>query len=265
MLARFRIYIAVIFLHISALYHSRASRDLYQTSFKMMFLKNVVTANDPVKTGPFPDHPKHAEAMKEFKQSIKDFKANPFRPARPVIAVTDSLSALRKDQTLSIDLHFGIPGLGGNQYARILVEIHAELAKEGIQPSALVLGCIVGNMLLARYAVDQIESEFYNVYETARKLFPSVRIVLYGLPPVMDAYALTYTGYFENVMAGEVEKDVFKGGNAGFVSLKKFSSFFGLFPSAKLSSDTVHFSDRGFIRFEKLILDAVHGRGVFYA
>ena len=66
-------------------------------------------------------------------------------------------------------------------------------------------------------------------------------------------------------MAREVETDVYAGGNACFVSLKKFSSFLGLLPSAKLSSDTVHFSDRGFIRFEKLILDAVHGRGVFYA
>lgn len=265
MFASFRLYLAVFFLHISALYYSSSERDLYNTSLKMMLLKNVLTVNEPLKDEPYPEHPGHEKAMQEFRQAIKDFKANPLRPANPVIAVTDSLYALRKHESIAVDLHFGIPGLGGLQYQRILLKIHAELVKEGIKPAALVLGCIVGNPLLNRYTVERIESEFYIVFDCARLLFPSVRIVLYGLPPVVDAYALMHTWYFERIMIWRVMRDVYKGNSAAFVSLKKFSSMFGLLPDAKLSGDTVHLSDRGFIRFEKKICDAVHGGGVIYA
>ena len=244
---------SVIKLHIDALVRTRGEKDLWDAAVLMAAVKNEIKT--PVVTAPYPEHPGHAAAMRHNREMIREFASNPLREAHPTIGIHDSLIALRAEQCTSVDLPCGVSGLGGRQYIRLMHDVKAVLDQYKINPGFLVLGCIVGNMLLNRYSWGQCVSEFQSVYAESRALWPDAKIILYGLPPVFDEYLTQHTWQAEQLMIWKVAADVKAGNNAVYVSLKKMS-IGGVWPRTKLSSDVVHLTATGFIRFDRLLNEA---------
>jgi hypothetical protein len=240
----------VLRLHLDAMIRTRAERDIWQAARHMAALRNI-TQTDVIDQ-PFPAHPLHDYALQQMIASIREYARRPSRERHVTISINDSLIALRADQCTAVDIHCGISGLGGLQYSRVIRDIAPVLRSVNISPAFVVLGCIVGNMLLSRYAWSRCESEFRQVYSDARRTWPQARIILYGLPPVFDLYLTEHTWLAEQLMIDTVRGDVAQGNNAVFVSLKRFATM-GLWPRARLFSDGVHLSDRGFIRFDALL------------
>lgn len=241
---------SVLKLHLDALIRTRSEKDLWDAAVLMAAVNNEIKT--PVVTAPYPDHPGHAAAMRHNREMIREFASNPLREAHPTIGIHDSLIALRAEQCTSVNLPLGISGLGGRQYIRLMRDVKQVLDQYGVKPVFLVLGCIIGNMLLNRYSWGQCVSEFHAVYAEARVLWPDAKIILYGLPPVFDEYLTQYTWQAEKVMIWKVSADVKAGNNAVYVSLKKMS-IGGVWPRAKLSSDGVHLTATGFVRFDRML------------
>lgn len=245
--------LSVLTLHLDALIRTRSEKDLWEAALVMAALKNDIKT--PVVTSLYPDHPGHAESMRHNREMIREFASTPLREAHPTLGIHDSLIKLRAEQCTSVDLPCGISGLGGRQYIRLMRDVKPVLDQYNIKPGFLVLGCIIGNMLLNRYSWGQCVSEFQSVYAEARALWPDAKIILYGLPPVFDEYLTQYTWQAEQLMIGTVKADVKAGNKAVYVSLKKMS-IGGIWPRTKLSSDGVHLTATGFIRFDRLLNEA---------
>lgn len=245
--------LSVLKLHLDALIRTRSENDLWDAAVLMAGIRNEIKT--PVITSPFPDHPGHAETMLKNLFMIQDFSVNPLREAHPTLGIHDSLIKLRAEQCTSVDLPCGMSGAGGSQYIRLMRDVKLVLDQYKINPGFLVLGCVIGNMLLNRYSWGQCVSEFQAVYAEARTLWPDAKIILYGLPPVFDEYLTQHTWQAEQLMIGKVASDVKAGNNAVYVSLKKMS-IGGIWPRTKLSSDGVHLTATGFIRFDRLLNEA---------
>lgn len=198
--------------------------------------------------GPYVEHPLHKQRLIQYAKNVQEVKASDI----DTIAFGDSLIDIPRNDWTQINekVNFAISGSWANHMQQMAVEISPILKMKGIEPKNVIIGTLGGNPLLAYQNVDATISISINCLDKIRELFPSAKIIVYGLPPVYNAWATKYSLKFEGKMYEWVNKDV----NAVFIPI--FSNFgSGVLystPNIQNSSDGVHLSNTGVVKLDKL-------------
>ena len=204
--------------------------------------------------GPYVEHPLHKARLQQYIKNVEDYNNLPpaLQTAKGTIAFGDSLIDIPRGEFCSINekLNFAISGSWANHMEQMAVDIFHLLFQKGMTIKNVVVGTLGGNPLLSYQDVDATVKISYDCLDKLRRIFPFAKIIVYGLPPVYNAYATRNSIKFESNMFEWVNKD----DNAVFVPL--FSKFgqglFNLTPNVVTSSDGVHLTHNGVVILDNL-------------
>jgi hypothetical protein len=175
-------------------------------------------------------------------------------PKGDTIAFGDSLIDLTRNRLHSVQssLNFSISGSWASHMAQMASDIRPELIREGIYGSIkyVIVGSLGGNPLLMRQTVEDTIKHSIEALNAIRRLYPSARIIVYGIPPTVSVYVNMNALAFEAAIYRWVLADR----DAVLLPLqRRFAGKFGFFPKAVMSVDGVHFSGRGAAEFDSLL------------
>ncbi len=175
-------------------------------------------------------------------------------PKGDTIAFGDSLLDMTRKKLHSVpdSLNFSICGSWAHHMAQMAADIRPALKEAGIMKSVryVVVGSLGGNPLLMRQPVNVTIDQSLAALDTVRRLYPSVRIIVFGIPPTVSIYVNTNAVAFEAALYRWVLADR----DAVLLPLQRqFAGWLGLYPKAVMSVDGIHFSERGTREFDKLI------------
>jgi lysophospholipase L1-like esterase len=194
------------------------------------------------------DSPAHQARLKLYTENLRG------APRGDTIAFGDSLLDLTRKKLQSVPdrLNFSISGSWAHHMARMAADIRPALERAGISISVryVVVGSLGGNPLLLRQPVDVTITHSLAALDAVRRLYPSARIIVYGIPPTVSTYVNTNAIPFEAALYRWVRADR----DAVLLPLqRKFAGWLGLYPKAVMSVDGVHFSSKGALEFDRLI------------
>lgn len=201
-----------------------------------------------LKMEPLTKHFAHDERVTQNKALITTWK-----PGQNVtINFGDSLSDFTRPQLA--DSHDGIFSIGGswaNHMEQMAIDLHDDLKKVNVKN--ITIGCLGGNPMLVYYDYQTIYNSSIKCLNTVRKLYPTSRIIVYGIPPLYNIYATENCTNFDLSLKTWTLSD----SNAKFLSLKEHfgTGFARFFPTSKWSADGVHFNESGGRKFGKLLKD----------
>jgi hypothetical protein len=190
-------------------------------------------------------HPLHDSRLSLYKEVVSKWNT-------PEVNINfgDSLTDLSRKQVERVhDGVFSISGSWANHMQMMAEDMQESLNKFKIKN--ISVGCLGGNPMLVYQNYQGVVNDSLSCLNKIRQLYPSSRIIVYGLPPVFAIYATEHTYLFDT----ELQKWCNDDKNAKFISLKETfgTGFNKLFPSFYWSSDGVHFNPRGAARFAELI------------
>ena len=192
--------------------------------------------------------PAHQARLRGFIGSLRN------APGGDTIAFGDSLLDRTRKKLRSVPdrLNFSISGSWANHMARMAADMRPVLARTGIADSVryVVVGSLGGNPLLMRQPVDMTITHSLAALDAIRRLYPSARLIVFGIPPTVSTYVNTRAVTFEAALYRWVRADR----DAVLLPLqRKFAGWLGLYPKAVMSVDGVHFSAKGALEFDRLI------------
>lgn len=208
------------------------------------------------------EHPESGIIIPEFIENIKKSMIK-----QDTIGFGDSLLAAMKNYSIEIKTkyNFAVGGMWAHHIGQMIGCIVPLLKKYKYQHiKYIVIGSLGGNPFLQRQPIDITVRMSLGTLNYSRKEFPRSKIIVYGLPPTICAYANSMSLKFESALYEWVVKD----GNAVFLPLhKKFSripawlyllqNIIGnsIFypPKMRMTLEGIHMSHLGKYHFEKLI------------
>lgn len=197
--------------------------------------------------------------IRDFKTQITDYaksvKATKAKPKAVVIGVGDSLMDFFRGSSMNIDdrLNFGIAGTCSPHMLYVMKAVAPMLAEANLVVRAVVIGCLKGNALLGHQDYDSAEADCRDALNGARSLWPC-RIIVYGLPPVWDVYAMLYQETSREKFKEWISRDT---DSVYLDILKRFSGPWGLFPTVEDSLEGVHMTDEAKAEFDKMISEGL--------
>lgn len=209
----------------------------------------------------FGPHPGLKDSVDESKKNIAEFyySGRKFK----VVGFGDSILKLTQYKLNALDplLNFALSGSGSPDMAAIAEALYQDLENCGYTfPDAVYLGTLGGNPLLSHQDFEYIRSEAAFAFKKIRELFPHTKIVVYGIPPIFDAYATHYANEFNQFLLTIVMAD----GNACYVDLYfRFAGPLSLWPQLKMfpspddSIDGIHLTGKAILEFDKCLQRAI--------
>lgn len=197
--------------------------------------------------------------IRDFKTQITDYaksvKATKSKPKAVVIGIGDSLMDFFRGSSINIDdrLNFGVAGTCSPHMLYIMKAVAPMLADAGLVVRAVVIGCLKGNALLGHQDYDSAEADCKEALDGARSIWPC-RIIVYGLPPVWDVYAMLYQETSREKFKEWISRD---SDSVYLDILKRFSGPWGLFPTVEDSLEGVHMTDEAKVEFDNMISEAL--------
>ncbi|HOT46163.1 MAG TPA: hypothetical protein PLM53_15740 [Spirochaetota bacterium] len=194
------------------------------------------------------ESPAHRERLSRYIGDLRD------APRGDTIAFGDSLLDLTRTKLHSVPdrLNFSISGSWAHHMARMAADMRPALERAGIINSVryVVVGSLGGNPLLMRQPADVTITHSLAALDAVRRLYPSARIIVFGIPPTVSTYVNITAVSFEAALYRWVRADR----DAVLLPLqRKFAGWLGLYPKAVMSVDGVHFSGQGSLEFDRLI------------
>ncbi len=192
--------------------------------------------------------PVHREYLARFTANLRN------APKGDTIAFGDSLLDLTRKKLRSVpdSLNFSICGSWANHMAQMASEMRPPLERAGIYRSVrfVIVGSLGGNPLLMRQPVDLTVKHSLAALDAIRRLYPSARIIVFGIPPTVSLYVNSNSIAYETALYRWVLADR----DAVLLPLqRRFAGWLGLYPKAVMSVDGVHFSGRGTVEFDRLL------------
>lgn len=225
------------------------SRGQYAKAHKLAIVAALATEglSPSGANGPYLEHPGHDKALESFGEQIDRIRANP--AAVDTIAFGDSIMDFARGELDSVpaDGNFGLAGSWPHNVTRMALQVIPALASlQGFAPRHLVIGTPGGNPLLLNQdpagVVAQTLFCLDTVRDEARKYWPGIHFILYGLPPTYSFNVYRARPEYTANLIRWADRD----GNACYVDIcAGFAGLFGLFPSLRMSSDGVHQTPRG--------------------
>lgn len=205
------------------------------------------------KSGPFLKHGKQDECVEKYTDSIKRHaNRNAENIVPQTISFADSLMDFPRNKICSVPErnNFSMAGSWSHHMGDMASLLQPILEENKVPVGYVVVGCLGGNPLLVCQEFHSVISEAVLALEKIRKLFPYAKMIVYGLPPCFNIWAMMHHFDFEKIVYNWVRQD----GNAVFLPLQsKFGGFMGLIPRIEMSVDGVHFSRKGVMIFDKLL------------
>lgn len=233
--------------------HERQNRrNLRKATVLDMLLKRPTQGPDDW-TRPHPEHQARlAGAQDRLRRA----------PSCETIAFGDSLLDLARLRLRAVptDLNFAINGSAPYPVIMMARDIQTLLKTAGRYQDVryVIVGSLGANPLLAHYPLDQTIRHSLAALDTIRTLYPSARIIVYGIPPTVDHYTNTNAIPFELELLRWVSRDR----DARLLPFQRhFAGRFGLMPRADMTHDGVHFSSKGIAVFDELLMKAKTATG----
>lgn len=173
-----------------------------------------------------------------------------------VISFGDSLMDFMRGDCINIDdrLNFGIAGSCSPHMKYVAEQVKDELAYHGLIVRAIVAGCFKGNALLGHQDYEAAEADCTSALDTMRAQWPGARLIVYGLPPVWDVYAMIYQDTSRKLFMAWVAHDP----DAVYLDiLARFAGPWGLFPTVEDSLEGVHMTPAAKVEFDNMITEAL--------
>ena len=209
----------------------------------------TVNGTEPGK-GPLIEHPLHKSELAAHISFLQKYVKSKDNCKEPItIAFGDSLIDFSRNDlsTVKSDFNFSIAGSVSHHMAQMAQDLAPYLKLCNVK--YVVIGCLLGNALLAHQDVQFSIDQAIAALNTVRSLFPNARVIVYMLPPCYNTYVN------ENRIASEASlvqwtiQDI----NAVAISFQNMGGFFGFMPKLQFSADGVHFTADGKYEFDLLI------------
>lgn len=204
------------------------------------YLAGVQAPIDP------PEHVLHKTALISYVRLIKNYTGKTIRS----IAFGDSILDIPKSQYKSVPQHrnFALSGSWAQHMAQMARDLKPYLS--GFYVENVIVGCLGGNPLLAGQPIEHVISTSQKALKEISELYPSSKLVVYGLPPVYNLNVAYNSIVFEVAIYQWLAGNH---GNFVFIPMQKqFAGLLGLFPTIKMSSDGVHLSNAGVVTLDRL-------------
>lgn len=197
--------------------------------------------------GPYLEHPGHEKALAAFGEQVERIRQNP--GAVDSIAFGDSILDFARGELSAIppDGNFGLAASWPHNITRMALQVIPALAGiAGFAPRHIFLGTPGGNPLLLKQDPDGVIAQTLfcldTVRDEARKYWPGIQVVLYGLPPTYSFNVYRARPEYTANLIRWADRD----GNACYVDIcAGFGGLFGFLPSLRMSSDGIHQTPRG--------------------
>lgn len=216
------------------------NKEVSIAKYVSMFGKQPNTGSYPMPQIYSSIRDKHIKNIEIFaKQNLKN----------QLVIVGDSLSDFTRQYLSSChtELNLSLAGQASSYYINILNDTFEALKKVDVK--YLMIECW-GNELLNYYELETVKQHVTETVKIARILYPNVKLILGGLPPVYDLYTNSVKIEFTKHLLDIANND----SNCTLILFEKhFSGMFGVFPKVDYSSDGVHFSGNGIILYDNLI------------
>lgn len=198
-----------------------------------------------IKLEPSEKHFGHDERLAQYKQVIAMWNNTGKN-----INFGDSISDFAREQFAAT--HDGIFSIGGSwahHMEMMAIDLHEDLSKHNVKN--ITIGTLGGNPLLVYRNLDEVINSSLHCLNKIRELYPMARIIIYGIPPLFNIYAMNNCTEFDMKMIEWTTKDR----DAKFLSLKEHfgSGWMRLFPTSTWSADGVHFNERGASKLSQLL------------
>lgn len=195
----------------------------------------------------------YKDAIQRYAKAEGASKSN---PKAVVAGVGNSLMDFLRGSSIQIDdrINFGLAGACSPHMLYVMRALAPALAEAGLIVRAIVIGCLKGNALLGHQDYDAAEADCKEALDGARALWPGARMIVYGMPPVWDVYAMIYQQTSREKFQAWVKADT----DAVYLDiLKRFAGPWGLFPTLEDSLEGVHMTPAAKVEFDNMVGDAL--------
>lgn len=242
----------------TALSREQYARQHNQAILTALALEHIQPAGAQ---GPYLEHPGHDKALEAFGEQIDRIRENP--EAVDTIAFGDSILDFARADLASIPANgnFGLAGSWPHNVTRMALQIIPALASlPNFRPRHLVIGTPGGNPLLLKQDPSGVIAQTWfcldTVRDEARKYWPGIHFILYGLPPTYSPNVYRSRPEYTANLIRWTDRD----GLACYVDIcAGFGGLFGIFPSLRMSSDGVHQTPRGIRKMDQRFQTAKSG------
>lgn len=205
----------------------------------------------PPQIGPYPQHPFFSERATQFTQEILTYKGP---TSNLSINFGDSLVDMWRDRFTSINIPMSVGGMHHYQMLQMAQVIKPILDARKLVPKYIMIGTLGGNPLLQHQEINSVIQKSIDCLNGLRILWPNpqIKMIVYGLPPVIALYATIHSLEFEAAIYKWVVSDP----NSVFIPMfKSFAGKWGIYPKTWCTADGVHLSPVGQVmldeRFER--------------
>lgn len=196
-------------------------------------------------------HPLHKERVDQYTKTLLETKTKKY----DTISVGDSLmDGWTKEEFTAVhkSRNFNIGGSWAHHMRDMYKAMIPIMLVNNIRADNIIIGSLGGNPFLMRQHLDLTVKHSIAVLDDLRKMLPIQRIIVYGIPPTVSAYATGVSPAFEAALYKWVLKDI----NSVFLPLQKKFAKWMIFPKAVMSADGVHFTPLGIKEFDELLVRA---------
>ena len=204
--------------------------------------------------GPYIDHPNYD---KHIKQSIVNFidytKRSMANDKNKIWGVGDSILAQARDyidDVIDPRLNMALGGMWAHHMLKLVNDMAPVFTVYGFVPKTIVVGTPDGNGMLMHQEIKSVIEQNTILLNRLRCLYPSARIIIYGLPMTIVDYVIQHFGEYDAALFMWMMKDI----NTVMLPLiKNFVQAYHILPKADWSSDGVHLTPKGYDYFGELI------------
>lgn len=197
--------------------------------------------------GPYLEHPNFVARAQGFIKEIYEYKGD---TKNLTINFGDSLVDMYRTRFQSLDLVFSVGGFHHYHMLHMAQVLKPCLSTNKLTPKYITIGTLAGNPLLQHQEIKSVVAKSIEALDGVRALYPdpSIRFIVYGLPPVVATYATLHSLTVETALYKWVVNDA----NAVFIPMfKSFAGKFDIYPKTYGTADGVHLSPVGMVLLDE--------------
>lgn len=215
-------------------------KQLNKTGALLAFLLEMTKGK--TEDSPLVDHPYHNEKFKKYNANIDSYiRGNGKKDGS--ICFGDSLFDIPREKYTAIKekMNFSVSGSWSHHIVKMQNDVSVILNSYQIVPAQVYVGSMLGNPLLSYQTSETSVKEAIACLNNTRRLFPTSRITILGLPPAYNMNIVRNRFYCELSLLKWAVDDL----NANYLEIRsKLKPTFGILPNVQYSSDGVHFTPK---------------------
>ncbi|HRZ18450.1 MAG TPA: hypothetical protein P5136_00095 [Methanofastidiosum sp.] len=245
-----------LFIKIAALIETALNGKKYQEEKDKLRLMDLAMWKmfPTPQVGPYVDHPGYSEHIKECQKNFIDYATKSMKyDSDRTIGFGDSILAQAKDRIKTVidpRLNFSLGGMWAHHMLKNINDMVPLFLSYGFMPKKIVIGTPNGNAILVHQEINSVNEQSLIVLNRLRQLFPTSRIIIYGIPMTIVSYAIQNFAAYDTALFKWMMSDI----NSVMLPLiKGFVENYHILPKADMNSDGVHMTPKGQVFFGELI------------